>query len=148
MEIRTNELERRVPTSGDFDKSGEFGENDEVDEISLNIESRANELERRVLTKRDFGNPASFARITKLTIFRQRSRREPDLPDSSISPLCRYPSSKLIRSNLGLWQNIVKFAKFPLILLCKLLWRNFVKFTIFVIVRISGHTFGYLHILV
>ena len=35
-------------TSGDFDESGKFGENDEFDKISPKNEIRTNELERRV----------------------------------------------------------------------------------------------------
>ena len=58
-------------------------------------------------------NPANLARVTNLTKFRQRSRLEPNSPDSSKSPLCRCPSLELIRSNLGFWRNIVKIAKFP-----------------------------------
>ena len=67
--------------SGDFDKFGEFGENDQV--------------------------------MTNFTIFGQRLRLEPNSPDWLKPALCRYPSLDLIRSNLDLWRNIVKFAKFP-----------------------------------
>ena len=120
-------------------------ENDEFDEI-LRLEQMNSK--ERYQQSAIFANPASFARMTKLTIFRQRrskkreesqvvKKRAKYWPDSSISPLCRYRSLKRICSNLGLWRNIVKFAKFPLILLSKLLWRNFVKFAIFVIVCVS-----------
>ena len=51
--------------------------------------------------------------MTNFTIFGQRLRLEPNSPDWSKPPICRYPSLELIRSNLDLRGNIVKFAKFP-----------------------------------
>ena len=104
--------------SGDFNVSGEFGDNGEF--ISRKPEARAKFRQirhscriRRIRQNRHFVGTllsSSFALISIFGEISSNSSFSPNSPDSSKSLLCRYPSLELIRSNLDFWRNFVKFA--------------------------------------